>query len=336
MKYICLLLMVNIFGTVGFCQNYSSAVFTIPDSIKANGYYAEVNIADNGNTFRKIPGIRANAATIGFGNHKNNRTVEFYFTGKKGKTAATGIDVSAKRKSYAWKYAWKPGETYPLLITSAMDSASHTTIYSGYIFLPAEKKWKLIATGIYADTARLQFISHNINAGKDAAINYNNRWLIRSNNTWKALDSQTTKPPVLRPFSNTDSIVQQQIEEKNLTARFKDSITFKEGIFYQVLKEGTGKQVLVSDTVIIHYKGWLFSNGSVFDETKEKPATFPLNRLIRGWQVGVPQCRVGGKIRLYIPSGSAYGIRTFTTDIPPNSTLVFDVEVLEAKENLNR
>jgi FKBP-type peptidyl-prolyl cis-trans isomerase FkpA len=116
--------------------------------------------------------------------------------------------------------------------------------------------------------------------------------------------------------------------------RFKDSIQFKDGIFYQVLKEGTGKQLQVTDTVIIHYKGWLFSNGRVFDETKDKPATFPLNRLIRGWQVGVPQCRVGGKIRLYIPSGSAYGIRTFTTDIPPNSTLVFDVEVLEAKEKL--
>jgi FKBP-type peptidyl-prolyl cis-trans isomerase FkpA len=92
--------------------------------------------------------------------------------------------------------------------------------------------------------------------------------------------------------------------------------------------------VQLTDTVVVHYKGWLFSNGSVFDETKEKQATFPLARLIRGWQIGVPQCKVGGKIRLFIPSGSAYGIRTFATDIPPNSTLVFDVEVVEVKERI--
>ncbi|MBK9533514.1 MAG: FKBP-type peptidyl-prolyl cis-trans isomerase [Chitinophagaceae bacterium] len=334
MKYSIILLLLHYICIDGFCQNNRSAGFTIPDSIKATGYYAEVNIAANGKINRMIPGIRANGTTIGFGNNKKNKSVEFFFTGKKRKAVSTGTDVTVNRKGFSWKYEWKPGETYPLLIMSASDSASHTTIFSGYIFLPADKKWKLIATCSYEDTARLRFISLHNNTGNDPAINYSNRWLLRSNNTWKALDSQRTKPPVLRPFSNIDSIVQQQIEEKNLTARFKDSITFKEGIFYQVLKEGTGKQVLVTDTVIIHYKGWLFSNGSVFDETKEKPATFPLNRLIRGWQVGVPQCRVGGKIRLYIPSGSAYGIRTFATDIPPNSTLVFDVEVLEAKEKL--
>jgi FKBP-type peptidyl-prolyl cis-trans isomerase len=88
----------------------------------------------------------------------------------------------------------------------------------------------------------------------------------------------------------------------------------------------------LTDTLVVHYKGSLFSDGSVFDQTKEKPATFPLGRLIKGWQLGLTQCRVGGKIRLYIPSGSAYGIRTLSTAIPPNSILVFDVEVLDAKE----
>jgi len=334
MKYSIIFMLLLTFCTGAFCQNIRSAGFTIPDSIKATGYYADVNMAATDKTYPIIHGIRANGATLDFSNNKKNRTIKFSFTGKKRKTVSTGTGVTVNRKGFSWKYEWKPGEPYSLLIMTAGDSASHTTIYSGYIFLPVEKKWKLIGTCSFKDTARLQFISLHNNTGNDAAINYSNRWLLRSNNTWKALDSQTTKPPVLRPFSNIDSIAQQQYEEKNLTARFKDSIHFKEGIFYQVLKEGTGRQVHVTDTVIIHYKGWLFSNGSVFDETKEKPATFPLNRLIRGWQVGVPQCRVGGKIRLYIPSGSAYGIRTFATDIPPNSTLVFDVEILEAKEKL--
>jgi FKBP-type peptidyl-prolyl cis-trans isomerase len=170
---------------------------------------------------------------------------------------------------------------------------------------------------------------------KKYSVQFNNRWLLRSTNSWKALDSQTTKPPVLRPMSNIDSIAQQKKEVDELNSKLpKDSVTYTDGIFYQSLKEGNGRLVTISDTVVIHYKGWLFSNGNVFDQTKEKPATFPLSRLIRGWQIGVPQCRVGGTIRLFIPSGSAYGIRTLSTSIPPNSTLVFDVEVLEVKEKL--
>jgi FKBP-type peptidyl-prolyl cis-trans isomerase FkpA len=135
---------------------------------------------------------------------------------------------------------------------------------------------------------------------------------------------------LLLPLSHSATA---EIEEDNLISKIpKDSVVYKEGIFYQLLKEGSGRPVNVTDPVVVHYKGWLFSDGSVFDETKEKPATFPLNRPTIGWQIGLPQCKTGGKIRLYIPSGSAYGIRTFATDIPPNSTLVFDVEVLEVKE----
>ena len=63
-----------------------------------------------------------------------------------------------------------------------------------------------------------------------------------------------------------------------------------------------------------------------------KPATFPLNRLIKGWHIGVPLCKVGGKIKLVIPSGLGYSVRTRAAKIPPNSILVFEIEVLDAKE----
>jgi len=81
---------------------------------------------------------------------------------------------------------------------------------------------------------------------------------------------------------------------------------------------------------VVRYKGQLL-NGFVFDETKEKPATFPLKRLIKGWQTGLPFCREGGKIRLIIPSNLAYSIRNLNV-IPPNSILVFDIEVVEIKK----
>ena len=89
--------------------------------------------------------------------------------------------------------------------------------------------------------------------------------------------------------------------------------------------------VSVEDTVTIFYKGYLFSNGQVFDQTGEKPASFPLKRLIRGWQIAVPLLKVGGKIKLVIPSDLAYSIRTRAAKIPPNSILVFEIEVLDAR-----
>ena len=78
-------------------------------------------------------------------------------------------------------------------------------------------------------------------------------------------------------------------------------------------------------------KGYLLSDGSVFDQTKTTPATFPLKRLIKGWQVALPMCREGGTVRIIIPSGMAYGIRARSKAIPPNSILVFDVEVVSTR-----
>jgi FKBP-type peptidyl-prolyl cis-trans isomerase len=91
------------------------------------------------------------------------------------------------------------------------------------------------------------------------------------------------------------------------------------------------RQVSVNDTVTVFYKGYLLSDNSVFSETKDKPATFPLKGLIVGWQIGVPLCKVGGKIKIIIPSNFGYSIRTRSAKIPPNSILVFEVEVVDAK-----
>lgn len=102
------------------------------------------------------------------------------------------------------------------------------------------------------------------------------------------------------------------------------------GVYYHILQEGTGAYVKVTDSVTVHYKGSLLSDGSIFDQTKATPATFPLGRLIKGWQLALPKSKVGGKVRVVIPSGQAYGIRTRSTAIPPNSILVFDIEVLKS------
>ena len=137
------------------------------------------------------------------------------------------------------------------------------------------------------------------------------------------------------PFSDVDSVQQAALDETLIQAaianKTTDATAKATDVYYNIMKEGTGRNVLLTDTVTVFYKGYLFSDGSVFDQTKEKPATFPLNRLIRGWQLAVPYCKVGGKIKIVIPSGLAYSIRTRSPKIPPNSMLVFEIEVVDAK-----
>ena len=336
MKYAIIFFLLNTFCTAAFCQNNTTkAADKIPDSINAVAYYAEIKITASGRSKKKMTGITANEAAVGLAYNEEQKIIQLRFFDKQRPDVAFGKDAYKYGRGNAWNYDWKENETYPLLIATASDSAANKTLYSGYIYLPNEKKWKLIATRSYDDTMGIKFIGNKND--KKSAVTYSNRWLQRSNGTWKALDSQTTKPPSLRQMSNLDSLVQQRTEEDLLRSKLpKDSINYEEGMFYQTIKAGTGRLIKVTDTLTVHYKGSLFSDGSVFDETKDKPATFPLERLIKGWQLGLVHCRVGGKMRLYLPSGSAYGIRTRSAEIPPNSILVFDVEVLDVKEKITK
>jgi len=91
---------------------------------------------------------------------------------------------------------------------------------------------------------------------------------------------------------------------------------------------GEGEVVLAGDTVTIHYTGALASDGTIFDSsTSGEPATFPLDNLIPGWQEGIPGMKIGGKRRLVIPPALGYGESGSGSSIPPNSVLIFDIEL---------
>jgi FKBP-type peptidyl-prolyl cis-trans isomerase FkpA len=94
-------------------------------------------------------------------------------------------------------------------------------------------------------------------------------------------------------------------------------------------REGTGRAPGPSDLVEVHYHG-TFADGSVFDSSVERgePAKFPLNRVIPCWTQGLQRMKVGGKARLTCPPELAYGASGAPPTIPPNSTLVFEVELL--------
>ena len=104
----------------------------------------------------------------------------------------------------------------------------------------------------------------------------------------------------------------------------------KSGLQYEVLTEGTGKSPKATDTVRCHYEGTLL-DGTVFDSSYKRgePADFGLNQVIPGWTEGVQLMKEGAKYRFYIPYLLAYGERGAGAQIPPYSTLIFDVELIK-------
>lgn len=151
---------------------------------------------------------------------------------------------------------------------------------------------------------------------------------------------------LIREFQQTK--MSQQMEElkqqgeKNLKAgeqfleenKKNEGVTvLPSGLQYKVLKEGTGKTPTASDEVTTHYKGTLI-DGTVFDSSYERgePVTFPVNGVIAGWTEALQLMKEGAKWQLVIPAKLAYGENGRPGAIGPQSTLVFEVELLSVKE----
>ncbi len=102
------------------------------------------------------------------------------------------------------------------------------------------------------------------------------------------------------------------------------------GLQYEVLNEGDGDMPTLTDQVKCHYHGTLI-DGTVFDSSVQRgnPAVFPVNGVIKGWVEALQLMSIGSKWRLYIPSHLAYGTQGAGGAIGPNTTLIFDVELLE-------
>jgi FKBP-type peptidyl-prolyl cis-trans isomerase len=108
--------------------------------------------------------------------------------------------------------------------------------------------------------------------------------------------------------------------------------TLPSGLQYKVLTEGTGPKPTASDTVTVHYRGTLI-DGTEFDSSysRNEPATFPVGRVIKGWTEGLQLMGEGSKWELYVPPDLGYGPQGAGARIPPQSALVFEVELIKAK-----
>ncbi len=110
----------------------------------------------------------------------------------------------------------------------------------------------------------------------------------------------------------------------------KDVVTTASGLQYTIIQAGNGSKPKATDTVRCHYEGRLI-DGTVFDSSyrRNQPADFPVNQVIAGWVEALQLMPVGSKWRLFIPSELAYGEHGAGDVIRPNSTLIFDVELLQ-------
>lgn len=386
--------------------------YPLPDSVKAVAFYNEITVPANADIVhsyymacgfaRGYFGIQVNGpserrvifSVWDSGNEAVDRNK--VADSNKVQLLAKGEDVFADGFGNEgtgghshWVYNWKPGITYPMMVTALPDSASKSTIYTGYFFIPELQRWKLIASFRAPHDGKplrnLYSFNENfvgLNGQLERKAFFGNQWVQRGNGSWKEITQSSfsydatgkagdridygggvdngkfylrnggfhkanaaygelfTRPsnntrPVIDWNKNADSAKQAEKDQQLIFAAVQqkeiDTTGSREGVYYQLLSEGNGRYVSISDTVTVYYKGSLLKDGSVFDQTKDKPATFPLKGLIRGWQIGLPLCKVGGKIRLIIPSAKAYTIRSRSKAIPPNSVLVFDIEVLSVK-----
>ena len=108
-------------------------------------------------------------------------------------------------------------------------------------------------------------------------------------------------------------------------------VTTASGLKYDDLKVGAGAEAKAGQTVSVHYTGWL-TDGRKFDSSVDRGQPFQfalgLGQVIKGWDEGVQGMKIGGKRKLTIPPGLGYGARGAGGVIPPNATLIFDVELL--------
>lgn len=190
-----------------------------------------------------------------------------------------------------------------------------------------------------------QIIQSKIAKQKEVGVEYDQHLLVKGFIAALQNQSQLNKNEIQSITRTIETLVREkqaelkaQIGEENKAlgleflannAKRPNIIVTDSGLQYEVLKKGQGRKPKATDTVKVHYIGTLL-NGTEFDSSysRDKPATFPLNRVIKGWTEGVQLMNTGAKYKFYVPSDLAYGDRS-TGKIASHSTLIFEVELLE-------
>ncbi|MCC5611293.1 DUF3472 domain-containing protein [Nostoc sp. CHAB 5834] len=314
-----------------------------PDSVKVGALLTSLTVSETDpKPFQA--GLQTDLGAVWLNARGQQKSVIFSFPA--GATVvATGIDVQPSGPGkLAWPVDWQANKTYQLMLVVALsDTTAKNMLYSGYLFMPEENKWKLIGSCLIdgqRTTLKNPATFTSVNNKADSAARFTEVWLRRTDRSWKNLSSTAMPAPVITfkdGYLDSDEQYKREKEQiENAVVEGKsEKLTYKDGIYYAMMREGTGKQVSLTDSIVVFVNGYQFHNKAVFWQQLDKPITFPLSRLIKGFQLGLPLCRVGSKIKLVIPSLYAYNIATSSPLFYPNSTLAFEVELLGVKPATN-
>ncbi|CEM60858.1 FKBP-type peptidyl-prolyl cis-trans isomerase [Treponema phagedenis] len=148
----------------------------------------------------------------------------------------------------------------------------------------------------------------------------------------KLADAQKVLERAMQEMHKKLAKENEEAEKKFLeeNAKKTDIHTTESGLQYQIIKEGTGKKPVATDMVKVHYTGKLL-NGDVFDSSYDRgqPIEIPLSAVVKGWTEGLALMPVGSIYKLFIPAKLGYGEQGVPQLIPPNSLIIFEVELLE-------
>lgn len=343
MKNIVLVVAATMFSLTVSGQKLDQASLPLNTSAKQIGLISNINLADINAGQKGQMGIKTAQASINFKFKKGSGKIIFEVPNAS-ELLATGLNTETKSKNKVeWVIDAKNEGQCKLYITTAGDSAKNYIIYSGYIYLPKQNKWKLIASfkingSNETITSASTFKSSTITSKLEDL--FSDIWTQTDNGTWLKIQNTGTQKPVLTPFSDIDSLARSEMDvatiQKAIQEKQTDAVNYKKGLYYTLMKSSTKPELVkMTDTVTIFYKGYIMGTDKIFDQTSNEPRIFPLGRLIKGWQIGLEDLHVGEKVKLLIPSGLAYSIRTRSPMIPPNSILVFEIEIVDAKHVVN-
>jgi hypothetical protein len=330
-------------GFISICtgQSIDSILqIPLPEGIMPSGILADMAFYSPSSIGKGYAGLKSGKQQLAVVAKGRHRQIEFVFDAS-AQMIKQGKGTVRRKNQLIWKLP-SAMDSIRIWWSAAADSANNLSLLSAYCAGGDSQQVKFLATiklpdwRVFYEKIILEFGGR---FSKQANLTNACTWAQRANGTWVQLSGKKRPAsPSMYLFNHMDSLAQAMAEQRAISKRLKaneQAVDFSEGIYYQILEKGKGAGINVTDTITVFYKGTLWEDGTLFDQTGEKPATFPLSRLIKGWQLALPKINVGGKIMVYLPSGMAYSIRTRSPKIPPNSILVFEIEVVDAK-SINR
>jgi hypothetical protein len=223
-----------------FANSKDSLIYyQLPDSVKTVSFLAEVSVGTITTKKEVFAGIKTDVVKLSLESDKKDKEIVFEFPSS-ASVVANGLGVKAEKGELSWNYNWMENESYKLLIATASDSAGNFALYSGYIFLPNEKKWKLIGTckilGQW-NTLKQPATFRSQIKNNSLQLNIHEAWCQRNNGSWKNLLEKNLSFPVVNLFSHVDSLEQLEIDKKLITAANTDAKNIHDGVYYTILKK---------------------------------------------------------------------------------------------------